>query len=815
MSMKFVFTILLFCSCLAVSYADAQRSMHIHKVSTPPLIDGELEDSVWQHCDIASDFTQSIPEPDKPSHYRSEVRMCYTDKAIYLSAHLREPAIVCLKQTTARDMLFNANADVFTLFLDTYNDHQNGFAFKVSSAGAQHDERLSNSSEYGDVSWDAVWDSKIKCTEEGWQLEMEIPFSALRFAQSDNMTWGINFLRNVRMKNENSYWNRVDQQKQGFLAQTGLLQGLENIRPPKRLFLFPYLSSGFLQQQEEGVSTNRWLRSGGLDIKYGLSESFTLDMTLIPDFSQVISDNLVRNLSPFEQQLSENRPFFTEGTEMFNKAGIFYTRRVGQTPSGYYDIRAKYGDTTLYTIEKNPNVSTLYNAFKISGRTKGKSGFGLFNAVSAPMYATIKDKTTGARFREKTEALTNYNVLVYDKSFRGQSNLNFTNTNVLSPEIVRIANVSSLTLDQFNRKETYSLRVLGKLSQIRENQDKSGTAFGLVFSKITGKLTYSIAADMQSLNFDKSDLGIQFDYNNSSQSFTISYNENKPKSKMLQLYRLRSTHRFRENTFPFLWKDYEATASCFLLMKSFWDITYSIESKPFTPIDFYQLGRWNKRLQTNPYLFQSIDGSSDSRKKLFWSYFAGYGFSNRKHTGYLYLNHSLRYRISSRFDVTLKGELTREDGSIGYAYYDETSKQPIAGQRDVREYSGECSVKYNFNPNTNLTARFRHYNSFIHYLSFHQVNEQGAWLGSAIPFQNGYDENFNLQNIDIFFNWIFRPGSRMVCSYKQWLNDAYLLNAETGNTYFQNLGSIVKKPHAFEFSLRIIYFLDYNKWKRA
>ncbi|HNB82313.1 MAG TPA: DUF5916 domain-containing protein, partial [Chitinophagaceae bacterium] len=585
--------------------------------------------------------------------------------------------------------------------------------------------RLSEGMEYGDQGWDAVWNSKVHHAENGWHVEIEIPFSAIRFARQEKMTWGINFLRSVRKLNENSYWNRVDQQKSGFLAQTGELKGMENIVPPKRIFLFPYLSTGFLHQAPDGTVSNRWMRSGGLDIKYGLSESFTLDMTLVPDFSQVISDNLVRNLSPFEQQLAENRPFFTEGTELFNKAGIFYTRRIGARPSRYYTVQGKYGNTEQYEIEKNPNVTTLLNAFKISGRNKQKLGLGIFNAVGSPMYARITDKQSGDHIREETEPLTNYNVLVVDKGFKGQSNFNFTNTNLITADAERIANVSSFMWTQFNRKESYSLKTIARFSNTRNQTDQNGSAFGLVFSKVSGRFNFTLLTDRQSKYFDKSDMGIQFEYNNSSQYAGFSYNQNKPKAKRLQLYRLGLEHKLAENTIPFQFKYYEAKASCFLLFKSFWDITYSIESKPFAPVDFYQFSAWNKKLKTNPYIYNALDGSSDSRKKLFWGYYAGFGLSNYAHTEYLFTFQSLRYRVSPRFDLILSGEMTRDNGSVGYAYFDENLNEPLAGKRDVREYNGEFSVRYNLNPNTNLTARFRHYNSFIYYHSFHQVDEEG------------------------------------------------------------------------------------------
>lgn len=312
-----------------------QRSFNIQRINEAPVIDGRMNDACWQTCSPNTDFTQVVPEPDKPSRYRSEVRMAYNRDGIYVMAILSEPPSIQIKQITARDGLARCNADVFGVFLDPYRDKQNGFVFKVSSAGVQQDERLSGGAENGDIGWDAVWASAVSANDTAWMVEMAIPFSALRFSSESVQTWGLNFVRVVRSKNESSYWNHINVQQQGFLAQAGSLAGLRQLQPPVRLFLYPYLSTGLWRKEQLGQpAIYRWLRSGGLDVKYGINESFTLDMTLIPDFSQVISDNLVRNLSPFEQQLTENRPFFTEGTELFNKSGTFYSRRIGSKPSG-------------------------------------------------------------------------------------------------------------------------------------------------------------------------------------------------------------------------------------------------------------------------------------------------------------------------------------------------------------------------------------------------------------------------------------------------------------------------------------------------
>ncbi|MBL7765325.1 MAG: carbohydrate binding family 9 domain-containing protein [Chitinophagaceae bacterium] len=779
-----------------------------------PKIDGLPNDPVWKDIVPTESFTQTIPSPDKPSEYATEIRMCYTNTSLYILAVMHQPAKLMNKQMTARDALGNVNADVFSVFLDTYDDKQNGFAFRVSSAGVLQDERISGGGEYGDVSWDAVWNARTQIQEDQWVAEMEIPFSALRFSMKEEQQWGINFLRIVRKKNENSYWNKINVMQQGFLAQSGLLTGLKHVMPPVRLFLFPYLSTGYLQQPEAGVTTQRWLKSGGLDLKYGINESFTLDMTLIPDFSQVISDNVVRNLSPFEQQLTENRPFFTEGTELFNKAGLFYSRRVGATPTGYYSVKYGYSDTSKYEIKKNPNVTSLYNAFKFSGRNKHNLGIGIFNAVGTPEFAVVKDKLNGKSIKIETEPLTNYNVLVLDKTFKGQSYINFTNTNVFRNGVATDANVSSLQLVKFSKTERFTYKLVPQLSVQNGFSRNVGSAIGAEIAKVSGNLTWALGAESQSPLFDRSDMGIQFQYNNSNQYFRIGYEQNKPKYKFLQFYSLSTNHQLHQNTKPFAIKYYQAEVNAFFLLKNFWDFTLGMESKPFAPIDYYQLGAYGKKLWTYPYLYSSLNGSSDSRKKLFWAYYFGYGFSNGKHTDYVYLEQSLRYQFNAKLEVTVGGNVTRDNSNIGFAYYDAVIEEPIAGRRDVREYNGQLSVKYNINPNTNFTARFRHYNSFISYLSFHQVNEAGYWKDNVQPFTTQYNENFNLQNVDVFFNWMFRPGSRIVVSYKQWLSDAYLLNQQHENGYFKNAYQIIQTPKAFEIAVRFIYFLDYNQLKK-
>ncbi|MBC7851533.1 MAG: carbohydrate binding family 9 domain-containing protein, partial [Chitinophagaceae bacterium] len=338
--LRFIFYICLCLICTTVATSQP-RNIRAIKVAQAPKIDGILED-VWKTAPVATDFITNTPVYGNPSTAKTDVRVLYDNTSIYIAAYIYDDPAKVRKQFTARDQEQRADVDYFSVFLDTYKDRQNAFQFSVTSRNVQSDARVSPQAEtgfgvYGDVSWDAVWDSRVSFRTDGWIVEMKIPYFSIRFSKSNEQDWGIQFLRFSRRLNETSFWNPVDPNVNGFANQFGDLAGLQNLVPPLRLSFSPYISGGYRSTPVlMEPNKNEWLPSGGMDVKYGIDESFTLDATLIPDFGQVISDNVVNNISPFEVQFRENRPFFTEGTELFNKAGIFYSRRVGDVPERYF-----------------------------------------------------------------------------------------------------------------------------------------------------------------------------------------------------------------------------------------------------------------------------------------------------------------------------------------------------------------------------------------------------------------------------------------------------------------------------------------------
>jgi hypothetical protein len=437
---------LLFLFAVLPIYAQL-KSVSAVRTSQVPKIDAILNDSCWLNAEVAKNFIQRDLHPGLPSEQKTEVRFLYDDNAIYVAAQLYDTSPdSILRELSTRDN--EANAELFGIFLDTYNDDINAYGFFVTSAGTQIDARYSSDGQ--DFAWNAVWMSAVKINKEGWAVELRIPYSAVRFSKKETQTWGLNIIRKIRRLRENSFWNPIDPKIGALIRQSGDLTGLQNIKPPVRLSFTPYVAGIFNHFPYNDPSLNNlsYNFSGGMDVKYGLSDAFTLDMTLVPDFSQVQSDNQVLNLSPFEVQFQERRPFFTEGTELFNKGELFYSRRVGGTPLNYYGVSSQLKDGEK--IIKNPSQTQLLNATKLSGRTQDKLGIGVFNAISNTCYATVQD-TLGDMRHILTSPLTNYNIVVLDQALKNNSSVSLINTNVTRDGAYYDANVTG-TVFRFNNK---------------------------------------------------------------------------------------------------------------------------------------------------------------------------------------------------------------------------------------------------------------------------------------------------------------------------------------------------------------------------
>ncbi|MEI7801895.1 MAG: DUF5916 domain-containing protein, partial [Bacteroidota bacterium] len=457
-------------------HATDRKTYAITHTSVVPKIDGNLDDDCWKNVNSVNDFITYLPQFGNQPTFKTEVKVVYDDDAIYVSAKMfdNNPNEIG-RGLVLRDQ--GMDQDYFLVGFDTYHDGQNAYRFRVTASNVQTDERIKVDAL--DQSWDAVWDSKTKIDLDGWSIEIKVPYSAIRFPNKPIQEWGLQFARYIKRSGEFVIWSPVDPKQSGVVAQWGLLEGIQNIHPPFRLSLTPYIAGYFDRTPvtlDPTTYNNSYSYNGGMDLKLGINESFTLDATLIPDFGQVQSDNTILNLSPFEVQYDEKRPFFTEGTDLFQLGDVFYSRRIGGTPEHFYDAYSQLADGEK--VISNPTQSQLYNATKLTGRTNHGLGIGLLNAVQAPMFAEIENVNTGDKRKFQTGVLTNFNVFVLNQTMKNNSEFSFINTNVIRDGAAPDANVSAVDLSLNDKKNIFNFHARGKFSQQFDNMLPDSLAQG-------------------------------------------------------------------------------------------------------------------------------------------------------------------------------------------------------------------------------------------------------------------------------------------------------------------------------------------------
>ncbi len=772
------------------------------RIKTPVVIDGKLNEPVWDSAEKASGFTQLSPRPGAGSALPTEVSIFYDDNAVYIGAMLYDnhPDSI-LKQLTGRDDFEYANTDAFGVAFDTYGDQQNGFAFFVTAGGVQADAKIRFDG--FDYSWNAAWFSKARISDKGWAVEMKIPYSALRFPKSAVQNWGVNFTRTIRRTREKSYWSTITPGVSNYFSQAGELHDVHDILSPIRLAFLPYLSA--YGQNFDG-SYSKTI-NGGLDIKYGINESFTLDLTLVPDFGQTLYDNKVLNLSPVEVRYDERRYFFTEGIDLFNKNDLFYSRRVGGSPINSGRLNSSIDSTEL--VIQNPATTKLYNATKISGRTKGNLGIGFFNAVAAPAYATVRDTINGRERKLETAPLTNYNVIVLDQALKHNSYISFINTNVLRKENSYNANVSALLFRFCNKSNSYAISGSSDVSDISGGNAKAdiGYRYYLALGKIKGNYLATFSTQTISDRFNPNDLGYLGRNNLSYYALNQSYNIYKPfwiANSASSSFNISYNKIFNPDAFY----SFNINGSENMTFKNFLSSSLYWDTKPFSTSDYFE-PRTPGRFYLYPRYF-NIGGyvSSDYRKKfacdaeLNHSSFAEPG----RNSTYIFL--SPRYRFSDKFSMVYRVENTASKNEVGFV--NNVNGDIYLGTRDVNTFVNALTGAYIFNNRMSLSLDARHYWSQAKYSKYSLLNMDGTLSPSA--YNTNHNINFNSFNIYTSFVWQFKPGSEMSIVYQ---NSIYSSGQMIEHNYFNNLNQTLAAAQSNSLSIKVIYYLDYLTLKSS
>ncbi|WP_426064212.1 DUF5916 domain-containing protein [Flavobacterium sp. DSP2-3-1] len=793
----------LFC-CLLLSFIgySQKKTLQTKFISEKIEVDGNLDETIWQSAAVASDFIMFEPDNGKtiPENKKTEIRVLYDNDAIYIGAlMLDDNPKKILREITQRDNF--GTSDVFGVFINGFNDGQQDFQFFVNAADGQAD-CITTDTNGEDYSWDAVWKSKAVITDKGWVVEMRIPYAALRFSGENKQTWGLNFFREIRRDRHKYTWNFIDSKLGTFTQQTGVLEGIENIKPPTRLFLLPY--SSFYVNADARQKTYGTLK-GGLDLKYGINDAFTLDMILIPDFGQTKYDDQILNLGPFEQQFNENRPFFTEGTDLFSKGNLVYSRRIGGVPTYKLNENESFTET--------PNVS-LINAFKISGRTKDGLGVGILNAVTKKTPTSIYNGESG-EIRNEIEPLANYNVLVLDQRFRKNSSVAFVNTNVTRNGSFRDGNVTALVWDLNTKKNTYNLAGDFKYSYINRVEDKKGINSQLNFSETSGKFRYGVGADITTKDFDNNDLGINFETNYYSLYGNGSYRILNP-TKYFNSFnaRINTYSQFQKETGKLQSGNINFQINSNTKKNHYLGIGFDVN--PIETYDYYEPRTTDRYVIKPTKIGGFIYISTNYNNSFAFDFNPSYAVFDEAGRNSYGFSVGPRYRFNDKLSLNYNFNFFRQNNNKGYIDSindDLNSATPntiIFANRNVITYSNALSGKYSLNSQMTFNIALRQYWSYAENKNALSLLQNGR-LADFAGYTDNKNSSFYSWNADLSYSWWFAPGSQVSVLYR---NNSGGFDRNINKKFTENITNLLNNDalsHVFSISVR--YFIDYNQVK--
>jgi hypothetical protein len=795
---------MVFLASLAFSQPAAKKELNALRITEKPRIDGKLTEAFWQAAEVAVDFVQYEPYNGAAPTFQSVFKVVYDDHCIYIGAVMydSEPGKI-MRELGPRDS-DELNADAILVSISPYNDGLNSFDFLLYASGVQVDIKTFSTGE--DNSWDAVWKSEVSITEEGWVAELEIPYSALRFPKTDQQRWGLNVVREIRRMREISSWNFVDKKIEGIVNQAGILSGIENVKPPLRLSFEPYLSSTLLKEPPANTWDFRF--NGGMDLKYGLSESFTLDMTLIPDFSQVPSDDQVVNLGPFETYYSEKRQFFTEGVELFSRGDVFYSRRVGSEPMGYDAIEAAYAPENII---ENPEQTRLINATKLSGRTAHGTGIGLFNAMTAPSYATIKD-STGDTPEIQTQPFTNYSMLVADQSLPNNSYVSLYNTNVYRGTNEYTANVTGTEMRFRGKQNLVSFSGMANVSQKYFPGDSTEIGFLYEFKleKIGGNANYGLWQEVISDTYDPNDLGYLQSNNEMENGAYFSYNFYDPFWRILDMHNAVAIE-YKQLYAPREFTGFEVSFENRTQLKNKLTVGMQGSLIPVWQQDYFEPRHEGWFVKFPPTYALSAFYSPDYNKTFLVDVMPALSWaSDYGQRGYS-LRLRPRYKVNDHLFIVLTAFYSRHFNNIGYVTdsLNNNELKIIFGERDLENITLTLNVNYTINPKFSFSGRIRYYNFKADYDQYYDLGKDG----SLLPDSYAGDDDFiyNAFNIDMYFTWLFAPGSELVLA---WKNAIYTSSGLPSDGYFRELANTLEAPASNLISLKILYYLDSQYFRK-
>ena len=763
-------------------------------IGEAPKLDGILSETVWENAQWENDFTQFEPHEGKASSQKTTFAILYDDNFLYVAikAYDSNPDSIVQRMTRRDDI----DGDHVAIQFDSYFDKRTAFSFLVSAAGVKGDFLMSNDGDNEDDTWNPIWWVKTHIGAKGWSAEMKIPFTQLRFAKAEEQTWGLQVARILFRKNETSLWQPMARNAGGWVSQIGTLKGLK-IQPKKQFDITPYVITSVENYEAElgnpyadGQDFNL---NGGVDGKIGLTNNFTLDFSINPDFGQVEADPSQVNLTAYETFFREQRPFFIEGRNILNyplmfgdgdmaSESLFYSRRIGRRPHHYPELAEnEYIDI--------PNFTSILGAAKITGKTPDGWSIGIMESVTAEECAKISDESTERK--ETVEPLTNYFVA------RVQRDLNKGNTLIggvvtsvnrkIDEEHLDFLHTAAYTggidFTQYFKEKAYYLKVntywgnvQGSTTAITETQlssvryfqrpdadylnvDESltsltGTGGNIQIGKNSGNLKYMLSGSMKSPSLEVNDIGYLQSVDDIMQIFWVGYSVYEPFSIF------RSA---RINLNQWAGWDYGGTSTYLggninghAEFKNYWRLGFGVNLQGESVSNGSLRGGASIRLPGSKNLWLWLGTSNQKKFRVSGnaSFNRSFEETYRKYEGF---NLSFSYKPISTLSISLSPNYSNSMRELQYVYIDELQSNletPYVFAKLEQKMVG-MSIRVNYNITPELSIQYwgqpfiaaGAYSEFK-YITDSHANEYSNRFSAFTENQINFDANNNEYLVD-------------------------------------------------------------------
>jgi len=724
------------------------RTIQAERATSPIRVDGRLDEAAWTLARPSSSFRQRYPTPGADPTFKTEIRVLYDDKTLYIGVTCFDPEPgKIVRRMARRDR--EVATDAVELDIDSRNSRNEASMFRLTASGTRIDARVYN--EFNEnKEWDALWEGKAALFDGGWTAEFAIPFSELRFTTKADMTFGFELRRDIERLQEVDQWAYIPPGSNRFVSAFGRIVGLKGIKAGRSLELTP-----FVVMKDRWHTRAPYLHRGaafdaGLDFKLPLGTGFTLTGTVNPDFGQVEQDEVVLNLSTYETFYPEKRPFFMEGFQIFSPPGgltLVHTRRIGTPP---FVPSAPPGGT----IVSAPEQTTILGAAKVTGTTAGGLTVGAFTAVTQAERATVAG---GSGLEKQLVApQTTYSVLRAAQAFGVNSSVGFLGTRV-NRQAGRDATVGALTWDLHFKKNRDILRGEFARSSVSQEEGDGGSGFGGSaswdhrFNKrwaSEGRVTYYDS------HFDLNDMGFLRRNDYKQVYASLSYRRDDPTPRLLRSF--FNISGLSEMNLEGVSLDKRLAA--------FASFTFPNYVGLWTNAGLHFARYDDRESRIDGLLFRrpangwvSVGVETDDRQPITWELSGNLSRENRGWSWELSGGPSGHPTERSLFSVDLSYSRTRGD----YRWADETwdaggSPHAVFGDLSSREINVTARASYVFTPDLTLDLYTQLFDASGHYGDFRELLAPDRF--GPIAYAGSPDFHFAALNLNVVGRWEFKPG---------------------------------------------------------